>query len=91
MEVNVIAPEERAKVEDKSYLRNRLAGFNARLKTLAKHAHWTEFQARFSLIFIDLTVLRRRLGSAKRMDLLRPDLTRSGRLLSRKATAQRLR
>jgi hypothetical protein len=43
MEVNVIAPEERAKVEDKSYLRNRLAGFNARLKTLAKHAHWTEF------------------------------------------------
>jgi hypothetical protein len=43
MEVNVISPEERAKVEGESYLRSRLAGFNVHLKTLAKHAHWTEF------------------------------------------------
>jgi hypothetical protein len=43
MEVNVISPEERAKVEGKSYLRSRLAGFKVTTESPVQHAHRTEF------------------------------------------------
>jgi hypothetical protein len=43
MEVNVISPVERAKVEGKSYLRSRLAGFNVTTVSPVQHAHRTEF------------------------------------------------
>jgi hypothetical protein len=70
MQVNVISPEERAKVEGKSYLRSRLAGFNVTTVSPVLHAHRTEFycsrkqcrsgQVRLSSVFMDLTVLRMR-------------------------------
>ncbi len=43
MEVNVISPEERAKVEGKSYLRSRLAGFNVTTESPVQHARRTKF------------------------------------------------
>jgi len=43
MEVNVISPEERAKVEGKSYLRIRLAGFDVTTESPVQHAHRTKF------------------------------------------------
>ena len=42
MEVSVISPEERAKVEGKSYLRSRLAGFNVTTESPVQHAHRTK-------------------------------------------------
>ena len=71
MEVNVISPEERAKVEGKSYLRSRLAGFNVTTGSPMQHAHRANFIAPensvpradrcvFPPFFKDLTVLRMR-------------------------------
>ena len=39
----MISPEERAKVEGKSYLRSRLAGFYVTTESPVQHAHRTEF------------------------------------------------